>query len=72
MLISSGETGLDAIRSNYFTLAKWLLLVARAQWYCVHKGLRLIEQEEEGEGTGLLAWEIAKWGEASAGYALRS
>ena len=23
-----GETGLDAIRGNYFTLAKWLLLVA--------------------------------------------
>lgn len=53
MLISSGETGLDAIRSNYFTLAKWLLLVARAQWYCVHKGLRLIEQGKEREGSSL-------------------
>jgi len=27
-----GETGLDAIRSNYFTLAKRLLLVARSCW----------------------------------------
>ena len=38
-----GETGLDAIRGNYFTLAKWLLLVveprvvSRSSAHTVHK-----------------------------------
>lgn len=46
-----GETRLDAIRSNYFTLAKWLLLVAEPRGTAFIHGPSSIEGKRD-EGMG--------------------
>lgn len=67
-----GETGLDAIRGNYFTLAKWLLLVveprvvSRSSAHTVHK-VRTEREGDESEAEKRRSEKYrTEWGEAYA------